>query len=100
MGIRPILPVQGVSFILGNDLAGEKVIVEPQVVEQPCTNDNTQNLEEEFPGIFPACAVTRAMSKKLADEKAEPKIEHKSEHEITQEGKDESKQETKITPND
>ena len=30
MGMRPSLPVQGISLILGNDLAGEKVMVDPR----------------------------------------------------------------------
>ena len=65
VGVRPTLPVKGVSFLLGNDLAGDKVVVNPVVVNEPCTFDNTEQLQKEIPNIFPACAVTRAMSKKL-----------------------------------
>ena len=53
------------SFLLGNDLAGDKVVVNPVVVNEPCTFDNTEQLQKEIPNIFPACDVTRAMSKKL-----------------------------------
>lgn len=35
VGIRPSLPVEGISFILGNDLAGGKVPVHPQVTPIP-----------------------------------------------------------------
>ena len=35
IGIRPELPVEGVSLILGNDLAGEKVRVDPLVSNNP-----------------------------------------------------------------
>ena len=35
VGIRPILPVKGVSFVLGNDLAVGKVKPELWVVEHP-----------------------------------------------------------------
>ena len=35
IGMRPSLPVEGISLILGNDLAGEKVMVDPRVVEKP-----------------------------------------------------------------
>ena len=35
IGMRPSLPVDGISLILGNDLAGEKVMVDPRVVEKP-----------------------------------------------------------------
>ena len=31
IGMRPSLPVEGISLILGNDLAGEKVMVDPRV---------------------------------------------------------------------
>ena len=31
--MRPSLPVELISLILGNDLAGEKVMVDPRVVE-------------------------------------------------------------------
>ena len=35
IGMRPSLPVEGISLILGNDLVGEKVMVDPRVVEKP-----------------------------------------------------------------
>ena len=35
LGIRPSLPVQKVSLILGNDLAGEKVMVNPCMSANP-----------------------------------------------------------------
>ena len=40
--------------ILGNDLAGEKVMVDPRVVEKPRDDEKTERLAEKFPGIFPA----------------------------------------------
>jgi len=36
--VRPTLPVQGVLFILGNDLAGERVMVEPCISHKPQLN--------------------------------------------------------------
>ena len=39
IGMRPSLPVEGISLILGNDLAGEKVMVDPRVVEKPRDNE-------------------------------------------------------------
>ena len=33
IGMRPSLPVEGIALILGNDLASEKVMVDPRVVE-------------------------------------------------------------------
>ena len=63
-GIRPSLPVEAISLILGNDLAGEKVMVDPRVVEKPRDDEKTERLAEKFPGIFPASVVTRSMKAK------------------------------------
>jgi hypothetical protein len=65
IGVRPCLPVEGISLILGNDLAKGKVLANPCVTEKPSTTDGTEQLQDDFPGIFPACAVTRAMAKKV-----------------------------------
>ena len=60
VGVRPTLPFEGVSFILGNDLAGEKVVSNLHVVN----NVNSTNSEDENgPEVYPACAITRAMAK-------------------------------------
>ena len=64
IGMRPSLPVEGISLILGNDLAGERVMVDPRVVERPRDVENTERLAEKFPGIFPASVVTRSMKAK------------------------------------
>ena len=64
IGMRPSLPVEGISLILGNDLAGEKVMVDPRVVEKPRDDIKTERLAEKFPGIFPASVVTRSMKAK------------------------------------
>ena len=47
-------------MILGNDLAGEKVMVDPRVA----VNEKTERLAEKFPSIFPASVVTRSMKAK------------------------------------
>ena len=64
IGMRPSLPVEGISLILGNDLAGEKVMVDPRVVEKPRDDEETERLAEKFPGLFPASVVTRSMKAK------------------------------------
>ena len=64
IGMRPSLPVEGISLILGNDLAGERVMVDPRVVEKPRDNEKTERLAKKFPGIFPASVVTRSMKAK------------------------------------
>ena len=55
IGMRPSLPVEGISLILGNDIAGEIVMVDPRVVEKRRDDEKTERLAEKFPGIFPAC---------------------------------------------
>ena len=61
--IRPSLPIEGISLILGNDLAGGKVTVDPYMTCQPESHDGTK----EEVTIYPACGVTRAMKKKAAE---------------------------------
>ena len=47
-------------MLLGNDLAGGKVLPEPIVTHEPCTEaDYVENSV-----VFPACAVTRSMTRK------------------------------------
>ena len=75
IGMRPSLPVEGISLILGNDLAGEKVMVDPRVVEKPRDDEETERLAEKFPGIFPASVVTRSMKAKKAAIKEQGKEE-------------------------
>ncbi len=64
VGVVPSLPIEGIDFLLGNDLAGDKVSVMPVVVDPPREEAKTEALKEEFPGIFPACVVTRSQSEK------------------------------------
>ena len=64
IGIGPSIPVEGISLILGNDLAGEKVMIDPRVVEKPRDHEKTERLAEKFPGIFPASVVTHSMKAK------------------------------------
>ena len=64
IGMRPSLPVEGISLILGNDLAGERVMVDPRVVKKPRDDEKNERLAEKFPGIFPASVVTLSMKAK------------------------------------
>ena len=61
VGVRPELPIKGVSMLLGNDLAGGKVLPQPIVTRDPCTEADT---DDESSVVFPACAVTRSMTRK------------------------------------
>ena len=64
VGIRPSLPFKGVHFLLGNDLAGDKVVVNPLLTNIPCIDQPPDPIEQEIPDLYPSCAVTRAMAKK------------------------------------
>ncbi|KAG7176831.1 hypothetical protein Hamer_G000013 [Homarus americanus] len=59
------LPVAGVDLVLGNDLAGGQMgnVTPPPVLrEKPESTVELQQLEDDMPGVFPLCAVTRSMS--------------------------------------
>ncbi|XP_071954190.1 uncharacterized protein [Antedon mediterranea] len=72
IGVVPELPVKGIDMLLGNDLAGGRVLPELMI------NDNlTRTLQEsnvlcetgtpDNDWEYPACAVTRAMTQKIED---------------------------------
>ena len=73
--MRPSLPVEGISLIQGNDLAGEKVMVDPRVVEKSRDDEKKERLAEMFPGIFPASVVTHSMKAKKEGPKKQGKEE-------------------------
>ena len=58
VGIKSSLPVKGISMLLGNDLAGCKVFPEVCVVQTPISSASAEQLTDEFPNIFSACADT------------------------------------------
>jgi len=62
VGLVDQLPMHGVHFLLGNDIAGNKVNPVPLLSEKPVAVEETKQLVEEVPHVFPACAVTRSMS--------------------------------------
>ena len=64
VGIRPSLPFKGIHLLLGNDLAGDKVVVNPLFTSTPCVDQPPDPIEQEIPDLYPSCAVTRAMAKK------------------------------------
>ncbi|VDI68993.1 Hypothetical predicted protein [Mytilus galloprovincialis] len=65
VGIRPNLPVEGVTYLLGNDLARNKVVAELYVTSEPVVD---VKLPEDDAELYPACVVTRAMARKQQDE--------------------------------
>ena len=53
-----------IHLLLGNDLAGDKVVVNPLVTDTPNIGQTDDPIEQEIPDLYPSCAVTRAMAKK------------------------------------
>nr|XP_054769552.1 uncharacterized protein LOC129277391 [Lytechinus pictus] len=69
--VVPELPMEGVDFLLGNDLAGDRVVASPVVSEKPVEVAETELLQEDFPGIFPDCVVTRSQTRRAEKDDAE-----------------------------
>ncbi len=65
VGVYDCLPVNGVEFILGNDLAGGKVFPMLEVFDKPVLSDHTDELSEMYPETFPACVVTWAQARQM-----------------------------------
>ena len=58
VGIRSSVPFKVVELLLGNDLARDKVLVEPLLISTP------DPIEQEIHDFNPSFAVTRVMAKK------------------------------------
>ena len=66
VAVRDELPIDGISFVMGNDIAGGKVYPVIEVVEKPVVETVEQDdLCVNFPDAFPACVITRAQSRKV-----------------------------------
>ena len=63
VGLSSSLPVKCVSLLLGNDLAGGKIVPSVQLTIKPGPEEINVD-----PDVFPSCAVTRAMAKKAKAE--------------------------------
>ena len=82
VGVSDELPIDGVDMLLGNDLAGRKVVPELQMIEDPWNekeleadpdlvgveDNGSEEIEESE--VFPACVVTRAMTLRERDDDA------------------------------
>lgn len=60
VGVRPTLPVSGISMLLGNDLAGGNVMPQPRMLDVPLKHEDNCH---ESSLLFPSCVVTRAQAK-------------------------------------
>ncbi len=66
VGVKHSLPFKGVHLLLGNDLAGDKVVVNPLVTDTPNVGQTDDPILQEIPDLYPSCAVTRGMAKKAS----------------------------------
>ncbi|XP_066952544.1 uncharacterized protein [Macrobrachium rosenbergii] len=57
VGVVDELPIQGVDFLMGNDLAGRKVVPSPIVVDTPLEVSPVED-----PVLYPSCVVQRSRS--------------------------------------
>ncbi|XP_074648994.1 uncharacterized protein LOC141904313 [Tubulanus polymorphus] len=71
VGVCTSIPVKDIKFLLGNDIAGGEVNLNPVVSLIPNCDEATENLIEITPGLFPACVTTRSRSKSLETEISE-----------------------------
>lgn len=78
VGVRPALPVEGITLILGNGVAGEHVWADapplppPFVSSVPLMRKQPDENQSSFPEVFTACAVTRSMKRDTPDSVSDP----------------------------
>lgn len=60
VAVLPRFPIDGISFIMGNDIAGGKVHPALEVVEVPITSCEHDELTEKYPDIFAVSILSRA----------------------------------------
>lgn len=63
VAVRASLPVKGIDFIMGNDIAGGKVMPVVQVTNLPSYEKQLDLCAENFPEVFPSVVTTRAQLK-------------------------------------
>ena len=64
LGVIESLPFDGLHLLLGNDLAGDKVTVNPILTNKSCLSQQPDPVEQVIPDLYPSFAVTRAMKKR------------------------------------
>ena len=71
VGVQDSLPIPGVTFLLGNDLAGGNVWsrgdIPPEVVSVPLVQEGLDECAQKFPEVFHASVVTRSQTQRLRD---------------------------------
>ncbi|KAK3888213.1 hypothetical protein Pcinc_007744 [Petrolisthes cinctipes] len=69
------LPIPGVTFLLGNNLAGHGIIPDVVVREKPVNESPTAKLDQEKPHIVSVCVVTRSKTVSVAVDS--PSLSHR-----------------------
>ncbi|XP_068213177.1 uncharacterized protein [Palaemon carinicauda] len=60
VGVVESLPIPGVDVLVGNDVAGNLVVPDPVVCDNPLEVSPVQQLEDVKPELFPSCVVERS----------------------------------------
>jgi len=68
VGVRPSLPVKGVTLILGNDLAGNKVQSNLQVVNSSPQELHPPPMANGSSDVYPTCVVTRTAARRAQEQ--------------------------------
>ena len=68
VGVISTLPLKNASMLLGNDLAGGKVIPEHKLVMEPVKSAETDKIEEEISDVIPSCWVTQAQASTMVED--------------------------------
>ncbi|CAI5660699.1 unnamed protein product [Oreochromis niloticus] len=58
VAVCPCFPIDGVDFIMGNDIAGGKVYPTPEVTKTPDPSPLSDTLGRQYPDVFPVAVLT------------------------------------------
>ena len=64
IGVRESLPYRDIQLLLGNDLAGDRVIINPLITAKPCVDPTYYRSEQDDSHLYPACNYTCYEQKK------------------------------------
>ena len=53
LGIQKLYPFSGVHILLGNNLAGDKVVINPLVTDTPCMDQSLDPIVQELTDFYP-----------------------------------------------
>ncbi|XP_013889122.1 uncharacterized protein LOC106536397, partial [Austrofundulus limnaeus] len=67
VAVRNSFPVQGVEFIMGNDLAGNKILPIPEMIEEPSCLEDEDEMLRSHPDVFAVSVLTRSQARKLEE---------------------------------